>query len=215
MIFGAAVRGAFGFAIYGAAAVIGLAQRTVQNKVPVATGNNGYEDFRNWLGTLNSGTFLELGTRRTANGLPTGRREWAPHLRYIGSDFQAGYDVDIVADAERLSDAFEKGSIDAVIACSVFEHIRRPWLAAEEIGKVLRPGGRIYIQTHNCFPIHAYPFDYWRFTREAMEVLFCRENGFCQQQSWYDFPAAIVSAREPFAATCQAFLNVNLTAAKA
>jgi hypothetical protein len=33
---------------------------------------------------------------------------------------------------------------DALIACSVFEHIRKPWLAAEEIGKILKPGGTAF-----------------------------------------------------------------------
>jgi len=115
---------------------------------------------------------------------------------YISSDFVNGLDVDMVADAESLSDAFEHDSLDAVIACSVFEHIRRPWLAAAEIGKVLKPGGKVFVQTHFAFPIHAHPHDYWRFTKEALETLFGAENGFRNIRSFYAFPCSIFSAED-------------------
>src|SRR5215213_5527306 len=95
-------------------------------------------EFRDWLQGLQAPSVVELGTRRTETGIPTVRRHWA------------------VADAERLSETFAPGSIDAVIACSVFEHIQRPWLAAAEIGKVLRLGGKVFVQTHFAFPLHAY-----------------------------------------------------------
>lgn len=179
----------------------------------IAAGPEQFTAFSRWLADLDHGTVLELGTRKVDGRPSTLRRDWVPSSnRYIASDFQAGDDVDVVADVESLSETFPVGTIDAVIACSVFEHIRRPWIAAEEIGKVLRPGGRVFIQTHNCFPIHAHPFDYWRFTREALESLFSDDLGFTNRWSWYDFPAAIVSARDPVAAGLQAFLNVSLLA---
>lgn len=172
--------------------------------------------FKAWLGSLQTGTVLELGTRRVAGDPPTVRRTWvAAGVRYVACDYMSGLDVDVVVDAERLSETFEPGSIDAVIACSVFEHIRRPWLAAEQIGKVLRPGGRVYVQTHQCYPIHAHPYDYWRFSREAMETLFAQEFGFKNQTSWYEYPASILAERTPLAVAADAFLNVNLIAEKA
>src|SRR5215213_1793144 len=120
-------------------------------------------EFRDWLQGLQAPSVVELGTRRTETGIPTVRRHWAgADATYVASDFMAGPDVDVVADAERLSETFAPGSIDAVIACSVFEHIQRPWLAAAEIGKVLRLGGKVFVQTHFAFPLHAYPHDYWR-----------------------------------------------------
>ena len=183
------------------------------DRVPLPqAGRSGLAGFGDWLSGLEQGTLLELGTRRVTGMPSTTRADWAPRLRYIASDFQDGKDVDVVADIENLSATFDAGSIDAVVACSVFEHVRRPWLAAAEIGKVLRPGGRVYIQTHNCFPIHAHPFDYWRFTREALDFLFCDEHGFCRQETWYDFPAAVVSSQVPRGALSGAFLNVCLTA---
>jgi SAM-dependent methyltransferase len=182
----------------------------------VDQGTSAEGAFWEHAGKLTTGTIIELGTRRVDSTPSTVRRHRVQSgVRYIASDFQAGVDVDVVADAEQLSQTFEPGSIDAVIACSVFEHIRKPWLAAAEIGKVLKPGGFAYVQTHNCFPIHAYPYDYWRFTREALETLFSDEVGFTDQKSWYDFPAAIVSPREPLTAAHENFLNVSIVAQRA
>lgn len=60
-------------------------------------------------------------------------------------------------------------------------------------------GNRQNTQTRRdgLHPLHAYPHDYWRFSREAMETLFSDENGFCNQQSWYDFPASALSDSIP------------------
>jgi SAM-dependent methyltransferase len=159
-----------------------------------STNSTPLAAFREWLSQLNNATIIELGTLRTSDRPSTVRRDWAPPgSRYIASDFQSGADVDIVADAEKLSQTFAPSSADAVIACSVFEHIRKLWLAAEEISKVLKPGGMAFIQTHHTYPLHAYPHDYWRFSREALETLFSEENGFRDQQSWYEFPASVLS----------------------
>jgi SAM-dependent methyltransferase len=172
--------------------------------------------FRGWLRGLTAPRVIEIGTRRTANAPSTIRRDWAgADATYICTDFMAGQDVDVVADAERLSETFAPGSVDAVIACSAFEHIRKPWLAAAEIGKVLRPGGKAFVQTHHTFPLHAYPYDYWRFSREALESLFEAEHGFVERASFYRYPVAIVSERAPLAFRGRAYLNVCVLAEKA
>lgn len=179
------------------------------------TDSTALRQFRDWLQRLEKGTVLELGTKRVGNQPSTLRRSWVRDtVGYIACDFEAGLDVDVVVDAESLSKTFPQSSIDAVIACSVFEHIRKPWLAAREIGKVLRPGGLVFVQTHHTYPLHAYPFDYWRFSREALEALFSAENGFANQSTWYDFPASVVAEAVPQLAGQQAFLNVNVVASK-
>jgi SAM-dependent methyltransferase len=158
---------------------------------------------------------LEIGTRRTEGGAPTTRRHWAhPSAEYVMSDFMPGLDVDVVADAEKLSETFGTEAFDAVIGCSVFEHIKRPWLASAEIAKVLRPGGKVFVQTHFAFPIHAYPYDYWRFTREALATLFGPEAGFSECTTYYEFPAAIVSRELYLSAYGHSFLNVCAVAIK-
>jgi GT2 family glycosyltransferase/SAM-dependent methyltransferase len=88
---------------------------------------------------------------------------------YVGIDVRPGPGVDQVADVESLP--YETGSIGTVIALSTFEHVQRFWRGFEEVHRVLRPDGAVFISCPFHFHIHNYPSDYWRFTPEALEVL--------------------------------------------
>ncbi len=66
----------------------------------------------------------------------------------------------------------ESGSFDAVVSVDVFEHIREPWLAAKEIGRLLRPGGFTYHSTLFSWRYHPCPVDYWRYTPDALRFIF-------------------------------------------
>jgi ubiquinone/menaquinone biosynthesis C-methylase UbiE len=50
----------------------------------------------------------------------------------------------------------------------VLEHVRRPWIAINEMHRILQPDGYILITTLFSFHIHGYPDDYWRFTPHCM-----------------------------------------------
>jgi SAM-dependent methyltransferase len=66
----------------------------------------------------------------------------------------------------------ESNSFDAVVSVDVFEHIREPWLAANEIIRLLRPGGFTYHSTLFSWRYHPCPVDYWRYTPDALRFLF-------------------------------------------
>lgn len=154
---------------------------------------------------------LELGTKRSVPDRSTKHDMWVSDAGvYIGTDIEGGLDVDVVADVHRLSQAFGEEQFDIVISCSTFEHFKYPQLAAHEIMKILRKGGILFIQTHQTFPLHSYPYDYFRFSREALAALFGSRMGFSVLETDYEFPAAIHSEREPHLAAQPAFLNVRL-----
>ena len=160
-------------------------------------------------------TVVEMGVCRSNPAVATRHDSWFPDAgRYVGTDFQAGLDVDVVADAHRFAEAFEAESIDVLISCSVFEHIKYPLLAAHEMMKTMKVGGLLFIQTHQTFPIHAYPYDYHRFSREGLAALFGTRNGMRVLQTCYEFPAVIQSERDPNTATAESYLNVCLYAQK-
>lgn len=153
---------------------------------------------------------LEIGTCRSNPDFPTHHLEWMPNgATLIMSDAFPGIDVDIVSDAHDLKE-FETGSFDAVIAISVFEHLAKPWIASEAIARVLKPGGLVYIATHQTFPLHGYPYDYFRFSTDALEVLFGKPL-YEEVKSAYEFPCKIIPHKEVktwnTAAPC--FLNVG------
>ena len=155
---------------------------------------------------------LELGTCRSQPDKPSISRALFPGAaEYIGTDFQAGLDVDVVADAHSLSEAFAPESFDAIISLSTFEHLKYPFLAAHEILKCLKIGGRLFIQTHQTFHLHAYPSDYFRFSTEALAAMFPPQMGFRIDGTLHEFPAEIHSV---VGITRPAFLNSCLVGTK-
>jgi len=159
---------------------------------------------------------LELGTAQSIPGRSTMHREWLPNAsEWLGTDMQAGPgpDVDIVADVHRLSEVVGRESFDVIVSCSTLEHVRYVQLAAHGIMKTLKVGGLLFVQTHQSFPLHSYPSDYWRFGTDALMSLFPPEMGM-QTVADYEFPCRIVSERDPNTARCLAFLNVCCFARK-
>ncbi len=44
------------------------------------------------------------------------------------------------------------------------EHISDPMIVTNEIGRVLRPGGRYYLSAPMCWHQHQKPYDFFRYT---------------------------------------------------
>lgn len=74
--------------------------------------------------------------------------------------------------------------------------------------------GRSTMQTHQCFPLHAYPSDYFRFSRNALASLFGTDMGMAIVATEYDYPAQIYSRRLSDSHRHLAFLNTLLWAEK-
>lgn len=167
-----------------------------------------FPDFVDMVNCVPGRRILELGTKRSILERPTHRKD---HFRgyklYVMSDFQSGLDVDIVADIHTLSERMGEKTYDVILACSVFEHIKYPQLAAHEILKVLTMGGILFIQTHQSFPLHAYPYDYCRFSADALKALFSKSMGFETLDAWHEFRAFVHSDRDPGTKNGLAFLN--------
>jgi hypothetical protein len=89
----------------------------------------------------------------------------------IGLDMQEGEGVDIVHDFEQLL-PLKHGNFAHIDCCSVLEHVKRPWKMAEAIEEALEPEGTLLVIAPFIWRQHAYPNDYWRFTPDAMCVLF-------------------------------------------
>jgi ubiquinone/menaquinone biosynthesis C-methylase UbiE len=89
-----------------------------------------------------------------------------------------GPNVDIVGDAHELSKLLPANHFDAAMSLSVFEHLAMPWKVAVELNKVLKLGGFAFLQTHQAFPLHDEPWDFWRISSQAWPALFNQKTGF-------------------------------------
>lgn len=65
---------------------------------------------------------------------------------------------------------------DLIIAEQVFEHIIDPDSAADNIYKMLSPGGILLVTTPFLIKYHPSPLDLWRWTKEGLKVLFERHK---------------------------------------
>jgi SAM-dependent methyltransferase len=116
------------------------------------------------------GPILEIGSYQVPGQESIAElRCFFPGREYIGMDTRPGPGVDRVGNVEDLP--FADGSIGAVLALSVFEHVKHFLRGFEEVGRVLCPDGVFLVACPFFFRIHNFPDDYWRFTPSAFEVL--------------------------------------------
>jgi 2-polyprenyl-3-methyl-5-hydroxy-6-metoxy-1,4-benzoquinol methylase len=110
------------------------------------------------VGSLNvNGTIREVFQHRAAD--------------YIGVDIMAGDCVDFVVDGERLTDNFPTEHFDTVLCFECLEHTVRPWIVVEQMRKVLKPGGHLWVSTPTYgFPLHRFPVDCYRFGEDAYRL---------------------------------------------
>jgi SAM-dependent methyltransferase len=77
--------------------------------------------------------------------------------------------VDVVADIYRLPLADH--CVDGILCNSVLEHLKDPELAVKEMIRILKPGGKVYIQTPFIHTFHSSPDDFYRWTGWGLERL--------------------------------------------
>ena len=90
--------------------------------------------------------------------------------RWLGMDMQAGEGVDVVADLH-APPAEWLGRFSGVVCSEVLEHVARPWIALPALRAVLRPGGFAVFTVPSCFPLHAFPDDFYRYSESGLRVL--------------------------------------------
>jgi hypothetical protein len=121
------------------------------------------------------GPILEVGSRdygSTQNLRPlfSGKGD------YVGVDLFEGPGVDCVLDLTGdfagVEAALDGRRFRSIICLSVLEHCAQPFRMAENLTRLLEPGGRLCISAPFAWKFHGYPSDYWRFTHEGIKVLF-------------------------------------------
>lgn len=138
-----------------------------------------------------SGDVLEIG----GHNLKQCSIQHFPEPRYRYHDLnlvESDIPNTIIADITDCRSEIPDNSFDFIFSSDVFEHIDRPWLAAEEIGRILKPGGITVHHTLWSWRNHPCPIDYWRYSPECLEFLFngltVLEKGYDLSQRRYDQP---------------------------
>jgi len=114
---------------------------------------------------ISNGRMLEIGGRQNPNAV------FFPSMQHLNMDIAATGPDTVVGDITHCPE-IESESFDFILSIDVFEHIDKPWLAARQIVRLLKPGGLTFHSTLFSWRYHACPEDYWRFTPSAMKLLF-------------------------------------------
>jgi SAM-dependent methyltransferase len=117
-----------------------------------------------------SGPVLEVGSKDYGSTPPF--RKLFEGQEYVGLDMADGPGVDQVIDLVEGTGELPDNHFSLAICCSVLEHVTRPWRMADNITRLLQPGGRLYVSVPWVWRYHAYPDDYFRFSFRGIEQLF-------------------------------------------
>jgi SAM-dependent methyltransferase len=92
-----------------------------------------------------SGPILEVGSKN--HGAAAQFRSLYPGVPYVGVNIQAHENVDLVLDLTipPPNDLLRSESFSLIICSSVLEHVDKPWLMAEQLSRLLKPGGSVFV----------------------------------------------------------------------
>ncbi len=120
---------------------------------------------------------LEIGSREVTG--MSSARDGFTKAQYVGFDYYPGNNVDVVGDAHKLSTYFDADTkFDLIYSSAVFEHLAMPWVVAQEIAKLLKVGGTLFIETHFSFSSHERPWHFFQFSDMGLRSLFSAALGF-------------------------------------
>lgn len=129
--------------------------------------------------------FLDIGGR---NG---GARKLAKGYKHIvlEIDKKAKLRENIIAQmiyGDICYSPFNDGLFDIVFSNNVFEHIKYPWLAADECVRICKKGGLLFHIAPFSARYHPVPNDYFRYTHSGFKELFERQGNVKTVLTGYD-----------------------------
>jgi hypothetical protein len=161
---------------YGAVASLPFRFRSSRISPPEKVFHSGWIEFLSKEFNQEGYRILEIGSRNVTG---ISLKSFFDRAEYIGFDFYAGQNVDVVGDVHKLSRYFHQNDkFDLIFSSAVFEHLHMPWVAAVEIQKMLKVGGYVFIETHFSFSSHERPWHFFQFSEMGLRALFNGPLGF-------------------------------------
>ena len=133
------------------------------------------------------GRFLEFGDPRYRAAF-----QGSAIAQYDVLNITPGPGVTIVGDIQSCPH-IPDNTYDVIVCTQVLEHVANPFLAAAELARILKPGGRLLLTVPAAYPYHAVPRDYWRFTRDSIELLFGERLRDLQIEPWGNRVSVVAS----------------------
>lgn len=128
---------------------------------------------------------LDIGTEQRFRKELRPIEHWFSDKNYKAAGYRprmdfGEYNCDLDLDICRID--LPSASFDCVICLEVLEHVVDPFAAAQELQRILRPDGALFLTVPFLHPYHGamrsksaahgdFP-DYWRFTHQGLQKLF-------------------------------------------
>ena len=131
--------------------IVVMAQEHISNQLST--------EIRKWI-REDGGLTLNIGAGGTVEKLPN----------CVEFEYAIFRHTDVAGDAHHLP--FADGVFDSVVTFNTFEHLADPPRAATEVHRVLRPGGKLVLQTAFLQPLHEPPHHYYNTTEFGLRRWF-------------------------------------------
>ena len=89
-------------------------------------------------------------------------------------DINPSSGADHIADLCTTNASIPSARFDGIVCTEVLEHTLNPFAAVEEIYRLLKDGGTVFVTTPFNFRIHGPLPDCWRFTEHGLRALFSK-----------------------------------------
>jgi SAM-dependent methyltransferase len=86
-------------------------------------------------------------------------------------DLDEKYNPDIIGDITKFNSHIEDSSFDVIACLEVLEHTVNPFMAINELRRILKDGGYLMVSAPLNFRIHGPIPDCWRFTEYGWRIL--------------------------------------------
>jgi len=111
----------------------------------------------------------EFGSRQITSHPYEDLRSIFKDQEYVGVDMIPGPGVDRIENIEHLT--LSDGEAGSILMLDTIEHVKGINQAMKECIRVLAEDGIIVSSVPMLFPIHSFPYDYWRLTPDGMRAL--------------------------------------------
>jgi len=116
--------------------------------------------------------FLDMGA-----GL---RREYRSNV--VNAEIAMLPSTDILCFGDAMP--FDDDTFDGVACLAVLEHVPEPFVVAEELVRVVKPGGRVVVDWPFLQPVHGYPDHYFNATEQGARLAFEKLKDVDHVDSW-------------------------------
>ena len=144
--------------------ILGILQRLPTSKIHSVTRITLDRVLKKQFKRLKKGKVLDVGSSISPY------KHLIPYTKYVRLDIDPHSKPDLVCDLHKIK--WKSEDFDTIIATEVMEHLREPHVAIKEIYRVLKKGGRAILSTRFIYPVHAVPYDYFRYTESSLRHLF-------------------------------------------